>query len=993
MRSALLVGSALGAALAADMRAWADCVPGFTDGPDTASCSGTIAGDVDALAGDDDVSWTATLPDGDLRLGAGADTAGMTDGEIFGDVLGEGGDDTITLDGTVVHGIVSGGSGGDTILLLSGGADSVDGGDDADDITLDGAAIVGGIAGGSSGDLILLSSGMAADVTGDGGDDQITLAGAVVTGSIAGGDGADILTLSGGSAGGIDGGDGADRITLSGATVNGILAGGADGDVILLSSGVATDVDGGTGADAITLAGAVVADTLGGGAGDDTILLTSGSAAAVDGGADADRITLAGATVTAIGGGAGDDAITLSSGSADTVAGDEGDDEILLSGAVVGSIDGGAGADTVSVTLGSVGSMTGGADADTLLLDGGTITGTLAGGTGGDTITLRSGTVASVMGEEDGDSILLDGALVSGAIDGGAGDDAVEIRSGLVTAVTGGTGADRLLVTGGTVLGSLDAGEEDDTIDLRAGTVDGAVLGGDGDDTATVRGGFNVAAVESFDGGIGTDALRLAGLDGTLFMPIDNWERLVVGGGSDVTLGLSAYGFGSGPGQGLLVAGGSTLRFMAPATRIEGDVGVAGTIALRNLVPADTLLVAGDFTGAGGRVSFDTLAGGADRLLIVGDAGGRTILDLAPLGRAATGAPGGLSLVQVGGTASPGAFALDGGYVAGGLYQYRIAAYDPALSDDAALDPLLAGEGATDYWDFRLRNSGALVPQIAGYQALPPAVLSLGAATLETVGRPVSADQGTVWATVQGWDGDVTGEDGPDFDQRRWVFAAGVDPYRREDEEAGIVLYHARSTASAGDADIDLTGWGLAGRYALEAGRFRLGALVAATHWSAEIDTPQRGRVGTTDGWGFAASLEAGYALTLGDGLTLTPGAGLAWQHARLDGFEDPDAIAVDLGEIDSLRLRAGATLQKRWDAVAAHLELAFAQELLGGGTIDADGTGFETDGLGSTVMVGAGLSASLSPGLDLFVDTGLEHALSSGSNAVTGRIGARWSF
>ncbi|MFC3230920.1 hypothetical protein ACFOGJ_26985, partial [Marinibaculum pumilum] len=142
--------------------------------------------------------------------------------------------------------------------------------------------------------------------------------------------------------------------------------------------------------------------------------------------------------------------------------GGEAGDDILSGGAGDDTIFGDAGDDTID----------GGSGADSL--DGGEGADAIAGGEGADTIA----------GGEGGDSL-----------SGDAGGDSID----------GGAGADTL--AGGADGDSLAGGDGDDLLDGGSG-VD-SVHGGAGDDTAVFTGGETSGAGDVYDGGTGSDTLRI----------------------------------------------------------------------------------------------------------------------------------------------------------------------------------------------------------------------------------------------------------------------------------------------------------------------------------------------------------------------------------------------------------------------------------------------------------------------------------------------------
>ncbi len=198
-----------------------------------------------------------------------------------------------------------------------------------------------------------------------------------------------------------------------------------------------------------------------------------------------------------------------------------------------------------------------------------------------------------------------------------------------------------------------------------------------------------------------------------------------------------------------------------------------------------TLVVNGDFSGAGGVIGMNTLLneGGAlgnqqtDRLLILGNVTttGAVLLDVAPQGSgAATGtdkdgavSPSeGISLVQVAGSSRADAFALKNGYVAVGPWKYTLYAFGPGQADPAQN---ALGSGTLN-WDYRLASAyvedpsndptgptnndtpsdpeapadplqpdaaprvrPALVPQMPSYIVAPTALLNYGDSMIDTL--------------------------------------------------------------------------------------------------------------------------------------------------------------------------------------------------------------------------------------------------------------------
>jgi len=141
------------------------------------------------------------------------------------------------------------------------------------------------------------------------------------------------------------------------------------------------------------------------------------------------------------------------------------------------------------------------------------------------------------------------------------------------------------------------------------------------------------------------------------------------------------------------------------------------------------LRILGDMAGSGGVVAMHTHLneGGAltlqdtDRLLVEGDVTttGQTALHLRAVGSGAltdrnlngiVESHEGISVVQVGGHSRADAFVLPGGYVAAGVWQYRLHAFGPGSTDSS--QSLL--DSGTLNWDYRLANAYVCVVDCDG---------------------------------------------------------------------------------------------------------------------------------------------------------------------------------------------------------------------------------------------------------------------------------------
>ncbi|HEY0334068.1 MAG TPA: autotransporter outer membrane beta-barrel domain-containing protein, partial [Stenotrophomonas sp.] len=157
----------------------------------------------------------------------------------------------------------------------------------------------------------------------------------------------------------------------------------------------------------------------------------------------------------------------------------------------------------------------------------------------------------------------------------------------------------------------------------------------------------------------------------------------------------------------------------------------------------------------------------------------------------------------------------------------------------------------------------------------------------------------------------------------------------------------------------------------------------------------------TTDGLGFAASLEAGRAFELGNGWALEPQAQVMYQVIDFDDGSDP-AAAVRFRDVDSLAARLGARARhsgslggglpvSAW--LHANLWHEFRADAVTELSSEAGFIPFHSDQQGSWYEVGAGISAQLTPTLSLYGSIGYQKAFSHGIDALDGNLGLRWNW
>lgn len=480
-----------------------------------------------------------------------------------------------------------------------------------------------------------------------------------------------------------------------------------------------------------------------------------------------------------------------------------------------------------------------------------------------------------------------------------------------------------------------------------------------------------------------------------------------------------------------------------------------GTVALDRSRPGFTTLRVGAWTadaGATGVVLGTRLdAGGSlrrqatDRLLVSGDVSGSTVVHVtrtdgkgaATAGRDGSNGPAdGISLVQVGGTASAGSFQLAGDHVVVGPWSYALQAYEPGRSD--ARQRLVEGEGG-GFWDFRLQSRKvegpaqeregrsrstvpalrpALAPQAPAYLVLNHALFGYGVVALDALHpheRDVIRDPAL---RVRTFGGDVAYRSTLPFT------AYGVD-YRRRDrgvQVAGDFLVHADgdttwrvgAAASLGgslvsprivdgrsEARIGARGVALHAQLATEDG-WQVAASYATTHYRIGVRTPTRGEVlGRLRANGDDKALSAGYRWQVTDRLAIEPGSSLLWQRLRFSRAVDRDGLDVLGGMPRRVMLRSGARaslmLAPKGGVLYAwtpYLELRHALIRPSGGSTDLSGERFPMERATRAAELSIGATFQLWSRMTAHVDAVRRVRLrQGGESGITARAGLALAF
>ncbi len=673
------------------------------------------------------------------------------------------------------------------------------------------------------------------------------------------------------------------------------------------------------------------------------------------------------------------------------------------------------------------------------------------------------------------------GGIVGNVLDGGTlsfdRSDAVTF-GGVISGVGGvaqaGAGMTTLIsansYTGGT---SIQAG----TLQLGAG---GAVGGIVGDVADNGRLAFDRSDTVTFSGAIsGAGSVAQIGSGATILDNANSYSgvttiaagTLAVGDAShiaaalsgagdvDVAVGANLGGYGTVAGNvtdnGVVAAGNALPVFAAsaPGTFAVGGLSNQASVNLAGPSIGNTLIVHSNYSSANGTLTINTLlnAGGplsnqvTDRLLIDGSANGSTLIHVLATGAGAATSAGvptaadGISIVQVGGASSSGAFALAGGYVTNGTpFQYHLNAYGPgSVNGAAAANQSLVGNPGGQ-WDYRLQTAyvaptgpaqppvtvpittpatsptgprAQVAPQVPSYITMSTALFNAGSEELDSLHRRLGeirdnqqlgqAADSEVF--VRGLGGETHYSSDRSFNN--YGYNASQDYAATQFGANRIVVDDDRGTMRVGLAGtigkLNFTPSAVDGA---SRGRFDTETLAGIATWLARsgwyvdaivsgglfdgrIMTPARGQVAGMNGTSISASIESGYPIPLGwQDVVLEPQTQLIYQHLDFARRTDIDGIDVNAGSLNQGIVRVGGRVTKQFATddgalLTPYLKANLLQGIVGGDSIRLSGVPFETGRFGRSVQIGAGVTGTLTPNFSLYSDAAWQTNVGDGGS------------
>lgn len=520
------------------------------------------------------------------------------------------------------------------------------------------------------------------------------------------------------------------------------------------------------------------------------------------------------------------------------------------------------------------------------------------------------------------------------------------------------------------------------------------------------------------------------------------------------------------------VTGNSVVTYLGNANSLI-DVQAAAGLPLGRLrtlaaspIPGNayrTVSVTGDYSGNNGTVALNTFldAGGTlsqqftDRLLIAGNASGTTAIQVKPVATSPgsvtspngiVDAREGISVVQVAGTASPGSFALAGGYVtaANSPIAYRLYAYGPGSEGGPAdAGGALVGN-ATGYWDYRLQSAyvepdgpvtpspnevlpsdarPAVAPQVASYLSAAASFLHAGILDLDNLhrrlgevrdDRDLARDKGPGEMFFRAYGGNFRYATNLPFQQYGYnatgdyaAIQLGGNLFKEESESgiwrfgvAGSVGWLRFSPIAIDGASrtrstiYRINGYGT---YQSNSGWY-VDGIVSGGWFDGDVSTDARGRTSSMNGSVFAASIEGGYPMAMPYGMTLEPQLQLIGQHVGFSNTIDADNLEVNIGSQNQVVGRAGVRVTKPLTVQSGRLTPYFGFDLLhafsGGANVQVGDMRFESGKLGDAYQLSLGVNGMPTARMSLYGRVSYQHAL--GSTGVQGWLfnaGVRYLF
>lgn len=658
------------------------------------------------------------------------------------------------------------------------------------------------------------------------------------------------------------------------------------------------------------------------------------------------------------------------------------------------------------------------------------------------------------------------------------------------------TGAGKLVLTGESFLGHADV--QQGALDLGSAVVDATKMAGSNaitqaqGTTVSVTAGaissstdaivangtstLNLSSGTTVTAGAGSALYRVNSGVGTLNATSVELAGLLQAQGTGSQLALHLQGGSVYTGTPSLI-NGATASVSTDSTsvwNVTGDAALTGLDNQGTIVFADaaatgqpvssasikaaqtsvpgyhTITINGNYNGGGTlKMRTDLSSGGTsaspntDRLLITGSAGGQTTLDVSASGSSAIVTPSssgqptaaqGISLVQVGGSASANSFKLAGDYVAlpGSPFQYRLFAYGPSGGEglpDYTQSALPGGEAQE--WDYRLQlayddpsptpGRPALVPQGSTYLTAPLALQHYEASIIDNLYRRLGdvrhglTDPGGSEAEVFARTIDSRGsyhtdlsypQYGLNFNQTITALQFGGNFLHRSttyhDLRLGVAftLGHTSVTPqaaadTASTASIDTYGLALTGTWQDAKGWYVDGVL-SAGRYVGTVNSSQRGEVGRISANGYDASVEVGRTFGSPYGIEIEPHMQWLSQSIVFDSGTDKDGVVNSTDDLFALTGRLGVRFSMPVPGTLSwkpYVRVDLLHTWMNSPKAMLSGQAFDVGHPGSAMEMGIGATGMVTPALSIYGEFSGRQRLGRGFSDIGATLGVRYSF
>ncbi|HEY4146948.1 autotransporter-associated beta strand repeat-containing protein [Pinirhizobacter sp.] len=588
----------------------------------------------------------------------------------------------------------------------------------------------------------------------------------------------------------------------------------------------------------------------------------------------------------------------------------------------------------------------------------------------------------------------------------------------------------------GQSLGSLSI--DDATLHTTSSFQSGRTVGLGGAATIDTDTGTTLELTRGMDG---TGSLTKAGAGTLVLGGASSYSGATTVSGGTLTAAVdSAFNASSA----FTVQQAATLDLGGHAQHIA-SLANAGTVNF-GTAPGTTLTVQGDYTGQGGTLNFNSALGGdssaTDQLVVAGNTSGTATVQVTNVGGTGAATTQGIRLIDVQG-ASNGAFALKGDYVfqgdqavVAGAYAYRLYKGTDANPNDgdwylrSALtnpqgnpgnpgDPGDPGTGGNN--PPPLYQPG--VPLYEAYAGILQQANTLDTLFQRTGDRQWAGTQAAdgmkpgegVWVRVQGGNQTVKPEtttSGTHYDVSSGSSEVGIDSTLANADggklvgSASLQFGHDSSDVHSayGDGRINTHTYGVGAALTWYADNgFYADGQARLLRLKSDLHSTTLGQILGDDNKanGYAAGVEVGQRVSLGDAWSIVPQAQVTWGNTSFDSFNDAFGARVSQQTGTAATARAGTTIDYRSThqgasgPVVTHV-YAIANvydHFKDGATVNVAGTDFTTRN--ERWWGGAGVGGALdwaggrySVYGEVQAQTGLSHY--GDSHAVNGTLGFR---